>query len=128
MIYAFVYPSTESEGKTVRTVKINVNKRPKPSNYVQPDTKDYLMRLLNEVEKLIANHDEQIAGNNVSGYGIFLTNSELVSYRWDSVIEETDGVYKWIVPPNVGISYIRVTGRTTDGSTLIVTVNEEITD
>lgn len=69
----------------------------------------------------------QIVGNTSPGYGIFETNANLSSYGgWASVVEESYSIYKWIVPSNVGIEYIRVTGKTTNGSSLIVTVNEEI--
>jgi len=46
--------------------------------------------------------------------------------------EESDGVWKWMVPPAAsGVAYIRVTGFTENseysGADLIVTVNEVIT-
>lgn len=60
-------------------------------------------------------------------YGIFASSYSAYSYA--SVVEETTGVWKWIVPPTAaGVAYIRVTARTSgDGSGMIVTVNEEIT-
>lgn len=53
-ICVFIYPTTENSGKTIRTGKIKMTARPKPEDYVQPETKDYLMCLLNEVEELIS--------------------------------------------------------------------------
>lgn len=53
-IYVFVYPATANEGKTIRTAKIKITARAKPEDYALPETKDYLMQLLNEVEELIA--------------------------------------------------------------------------
>lgn len=49
----------------------------------------------------------------------------------NSPITESDGVYTYVIPPELGIAYIRVTGFSeTDaygpGSSMIVTVNEEI--
>lgn len=72
----------------------------------------------------------QIVSNYPSaGYGIFANGGAYQSYCFDTIVEESSGVYKWIVPPSEsGIAYIRVTGLTADGSTLIVTVNEEITE
>lgn len=61
-------------------------------------------------------------------YGIFQNGySEYVS---TSVVEETEGVWKWVVPPAAsGVAYIRVSGFDNSGSPaakMIVTVNEEI--
>lgn len=72
----------------------------------------------------------QIVGNSSSGgYGIFATGEPYQSYGRGSIIEERTGVWKWIVPPAAsGVAYIRVTGYTYDGSEMIVTVNEEITE
>lgn len=70
-------------------------------------------------------HLGQLVGNSVNGYGIMqdVTNRP---YNWSSIVESPTGVYVWIVAPDSRISYIRVTGLTTDGSKMIVTVNEEI--
>jgi lysophospholipase L1-like esterase len=62
--------------------------------------------------------------------GIF--GSGYSSYAINSVVEETTGVYKWVVPPIAsGVEYIRVScwGGTgvAPGANLIVTVNQEIT-
>ena len=66
-----------------------------------------------------------------SAYGIF--GNAYADYKFASVVEETTGVYKWIVPPAAsGVEYIRISchnnGGTAPGANLIVTVNEEITD
>lgn len=62
-----------------------------------------------------------------AGYGIF--ESIYAAYCWDSIVENPTGVYKWVVPPHEGIAYIRVTGMTrANGSSMVVTVNEEITE
>lgn len=71
-----------------------------------------------------------------ANYGIF--SSGWASYAAASVVQESDGVWKWVVPPAAsGIAYIRVTaidleansngGTSTVGKDMIVTVNEEIT-
>ena len=64
-----------------------------------------------------------------AGYGIFASNATYDAYGSDSVVEETTGVWKWIVPPaDSGVAYIRVTGNTGgNGADMIVTINEEIT-
>ena len=68
----------------------------------------------------------QIAGNTEGGYGIF-ADIGLADYRFHkSVVQESDNVYRWVVPPNQNISYIRVTSRINNVSKFIVTVNEEI--
>lgn len=64
-----------------------------------------------------------------SSYGIF--NSAYADYGWGSVEEESDGVWKWIVPPAAsGVAYIRVSGYEDGGpcpgANMTVTVNEEI--
>lgn len=69
----------------------------------------------------------QMAMNNSFGYG----SLEGTTYgSSSSVVEETTGVYKWLVPPeSYGVAYIRVTGYFSggsDGASLIVTVNEEL--
>lgn len=65
-------------------------------------------------------------------YGIFARGAAYAAYAQDSVVEESDGVWKWVVPPAAsGVAYIRVSGQnssgTSPGANLIVTVNEEIT-
>lgn len=65
-----------------------------------------------------------------SFYGIF--NDAYKSYGYPSIVEETAGVWMWIVPPvESGVEYIRITatygtGVAPPGAGLIVTVNEEI--
>lgn len=67
----------------------------------------------------------QIVGNTNPGYGIFVDNA-LKDYAATSVVQEAN-CWKWTVPPDeYGIAYIRVTAYVTDGSKLIVTVDEEI--
>lgn len=74
----------------------------------------------------------QLVGNSSTGHGIFY--DDYSAYGYPSVVEEKTGVWKWVVPPAAsGIAYIRVTAATTtyaalepDGSTMVVTINEEI--
>lgn len=65
------------------------------------------------------------AGGSV--YGIF--GSTYMEYKFSSVVEETTGVYKWVVPPTEsGVEWVRLSCYTgANGADLIVTVNEEIT-
>lgn len=69
----------------------------------------------------------QMAMNSTYGYGTIAGTSYGSKA---SVAEESDGVWKWVVPPvDYGeTAYIRVTGYTNgaSGSNLIVTINEEI--
>lgn len=69
-----------------------------------------------------------------AGYGIYLSYGN-PTYYYDygpsSVVEESDGIWKWVVPPaGSGVSYIRISGYNNTGkepgSNLIVTVNEKI--
>lgn len=61
-----------------------------------------------------------------AGYGIFAEGASYQAYAWSSGIEK-NGCFYWAVPPDAGISYVRVTGRTEgNGANLIVTINEEI--
>lgn len=64
-----------------------------------------------------------------AAYGILQKGASYWAYSHDSVVKESDGVWKWVVPPAAsGVAYIRVSGYTLkDGSKMIVTVNEEIT-
>lgn len=61
-------------------------------------------------------------------YGIY--SSDYTVYGANSVVEESEGVWKWIVPPVAsGVAYIRISGYTNtggDGEKLIVSVNEDI--
>lgn len=63
--------------------------------------------------------------------GIF--GSSYSSYAINSVVEETTGVYKWVVPPTAsGVEYVRISCYrkaigVAPGADLIVTVNQEIT-
>lgn len=70
----------------------------------------------------------QVVGNyREAGYGIFAYGAAYqATHNLNTVVEESTGVWRWTLPPEGTIAYIRVTGRTNDGSTLIVTVNEEI--
>lgn len=66
----------------------------------------------------------QLVANSI-GYGIFAAEGTWYSYSMHSVVEESPGVWRWIVPPaEAGIAYIRVTGHTGgEGSRLCVTVS-----
>lgn len=70
----------------------------------------------------------QMAMNSTYGYGS-LTGTTYGNAS--NTVEESPGVWKWIVPPaSYGAAYIRVSGYKyggADGASLIVTVNEEIT-
>lgn len=80
-----------------------------------------------------ANQGQLVVNVPATGYGI-MQEAANKAYNWDSITENPTGVYNWIVPPDSRIAYIRVTGFTSptgenaDGSRMIVTVNEEITD
>lgn len=67
----------------------------------------------------------QTAG--LGSYGV-LAYTEYVLEK--SLVQESTGVWKWVVPPaSFGIAYIRVSGYTEgDGAKMIITVNEEITE
>lgn len=65
----------------------------------------------------------QIVANNSNSYGCFHTTGE----NWDDVLLEKTGVYYWIVPSGYNIAYIRVTANTKNPTSVIVTINEEIT-
>ena len=68
----------------------------------------------------------QAAGNwQDGGYGIIIDTYR--DHAYQSITEETPGVYRWIVPPSDDIVYIRVSAYTDNGSKMIVTVNEEFT-
>lgn len=68
----------------------------------------------------------QIVGNSSTGYGIF-QNTQFKNYNFSSVVEEITGVYRWVIPPNSNVEYIRVTAKTNGkGEDLIVTINQEI--
>ena len=87
------------------------------SNAINVSTSDYT-----NVGQLTPSYPE-------GGYGWMATF--FLDHSWKSVVEESTGVWRWVVPPKhveVGeVKYIRVTGRTNgDGSKLIVTKNEEI--
>lgn len=63
-------------------------------------------------------------------YGIFA--SGYTAYSYGSVVQESDGIWKWVVPPAAsGVAYIRISAydnvNGSPGARLIVTVNEEIT-
>ena len=63
-------------------------------------------------------------------YGIFA--SSYSAYNASSVVEESTGVWKWVVPPAAsGVAYIRLTCQNTTiaaGPTdMVLTINEEIT-
>lgn len=61
-----------------------------------------------------------------ASYGIFL-ESAYSNYSYNSVIKESDSVWKWAVPPTAsGVAYIRITAYNTTGANMIVAVNEQI--
>lgn len=68
-----------------------------------------------------------------ANYGIFASGAAYAAYGSSSVVKESDGVWKWIVPPAAsGAAYIRVTAINYEsgnnhGKDMIVTINEEIT-
>lgn len=66
----------------------------------------------------------QMVGNAGGGYGIMQDTANR-PYNIASVVQK-DNYWEWVVPPDDRIAYIRVTGETSDGSKLIVTVDEEI--
>lgn len=78
----------------------------------------------------------QAAANYANaGYGIFADGAAYQAYAFKTVVEETTGVFKWIVPPTAsGVAFIRVSIYTvnkdgtsyTDADNLIVTVNTPI--
>ncbi len=71
---------------------------------------------------------QAVANYPHAGYGIFAAGAAYSSYGWATVKEGPSGVWSWTVPPHIDIAFMRVTGYTRgDGSTMIVTVNEEIT-
>lgn len=62
---------------------------------------------------------------NMTGYGIFATSGEWYAYSMHSVVQESEGVWRWVVPPAAsGVAWIRVTGTTQgNGAGLCVTVS-----
>lgn len=83
---------------------------------------------INVADNTYSNIGQLVANWPTGGYGIFNQGATYFPYSWKSVVEEKTGVWRWIVPPAAsGVAYIRVTGEHTDGSKMIVTVNEEIT-
>ena len=82
----------------------------------------------------VANSEfENIGQVSNASYGIFLS-SNYTKYNHDTILDNANGVSKWIVPPtNSEVSYIRVSAFNDDanlsehvGEQLIVTINEEI--
>lgn len=73
-------------------------------------------------------HLGQIVANYPhAGYGIFAAAAAYHTYGWATVKEGPSGVWSWTAPPSADIAFMRVTGYTMgNGSTMIVTVNEEI--
>ena len=67
----------------------------------------------------------QAIANSSGGYGIF-AQSAYLAYNWPSVVENPTGIYTWVCPPHPDIAFMRVTGFTQHGETMIITVNEEI--
>ena len=67
-----------------------------------------------------------------AGYGCFAYGGAYqASHCFNTVVEESEGVWRWTLPNDTQFAYIRVTGshysyNKVDGSLLIVTVNEEI--
>ncbi len=85
---------------------------------------------INVFDASFTNLGQLVANFQNGGYGIFAVSGAYIDYSWKSVIEESAGVWKWIVPPaSSGAAYIRVSSYMQlggDGSKMIVTVNEEI--
>lgn len=70
----------------------------------------------------------QIVSNSTSGYGIFASDGSYADYGGSTVAQGED-YWEWTVPPDdSGIAYIRVTGYTSDGSQLVVTINAGYTN
>lgn len=83
---------------------------------------------LNVADSNFTNLGQFTMGQNAR-YGIF--ESTYKNYTASSIVEEKDGLWKWVVPPaESGIAYIRITGydgtNGISGSQMIVTINEEI--
>ena len=61
-------------------------------------------------------------------YGIY--SGDYATYGADSVVEESEGIWKWVVPPTAsGVAYIRISGHTTtggNGETLIISINSKM--
>lgn len=79
---------------------------------------------LNVADAAFTNLGQFTMGQGVR-YGIF--ESAYKDYAAASVIEETPGVWKWVVPEGAGIAYIRITAwdHTTEktGKDMVVTIN-----
>ena len=69
----------------------------------------------------------QASASNPTGYGI-LGWEAYRDYNWGSIVENPVDIYKWTVPPDNDIAYMRVTAYTNGGSgkNVIITINEEI--
>jgi hypothetical protein len=87
---------------------------------------------INVFDSNFTNLGQLVANMPNGGYGILA--STYSAYAWNSIVEVKTGVWRWVaLPPESGISYIRVTGcfngvaGGVDGSKMIVTVNEKIT-
>lgn len=73
------------------------------------------------------NLGQVVSNTPSSGYGIFAPSGQYYNYGWLSVVENPTGQYSWVIPPHPDIRFIRLTGKTGgDGSSLIITVNQEI--
>ena len=82
---------------------------------------------INVSDSNFTNLGQLVANNAKWNYGIFTNEGGYYDYGWYSVVEESTGVYKWVVPPATSkVAYIRITGYTMDGEKMIATVNEEI--
>ena len=85
---------------------------------------------INAYDLSFTNLGQLVANFPLGGYGIFAKDGAYIDYSWKSVVEESSGIWRWIVPSVAsGVAYIRVAGfQTADspGADMIVTVNEEI--
>lgn len=83
---------------------------------------------INVSDATFTNIGQIVANYADAGYGIFAASGNYTAYAFNSIVQEPTGVWKWTIPPEVSIAYIRVTGYrpTSSGADLIVTVNEEI--
>lgn len=87
-------------------------------------------KVANENAINVSNSDFENIGQTagLGNYGILAPNGAYGAYNIDSIVKESDTVYRWVVPPAAsGVAYIRVSGYTRKGgSKMIVTINEEI--
>ena len=83
---------------------------------------------INASDSSFNNLGQLVANFPSGGYGIFASGETYFPYSWKSIVEEKTGVWRWVVPPaDSGVAYIRLSAQVLDGSSMIVTINEEIT-